>query len=379
MPFDPEEMRQLKRPRGLPFRIGKIGHVVLNVSNIRRSVRFYTEILGFEVSDVYPDGMVPGGMVFMRCNADHHGVALVGIMPDQSHNKELNHMAFEVGTLDEVLRARDFLRAREEAAVDGEDVARDVRGLVARKEKRRRRHFSHRAVAAERQLPGPDAPLCGRQHGLDQRRFDRARRDHVDADLAGGELHRHHLAQGDQPTLGGAISGAAQIAAQSGNGADVDDAAAFGRHPPRDRLTHQERAAEVHREDAIEELDRRIEERLVGADARAVHQHVDALEPREHGLDQPLHAGAVAHIELVAMKTGLAAARQALVGASKIRGDRLGALGREALRDGRSDATGAAGDDGDFSLRLHDALPARRESGEWVSGIPSAREDRPAI
>ena len=112
MAFDPEEMRQLKRPRGLPFRIGKIGHVVLNVSEMRRSVRFYTEILGFEVTDVYPDGMVPGGMVFMRCNADHHGVALVAIMPGQSPNKELNHLAFEVGTLDEVLRARDFLRAK---------------------------------------------------------------------------------------------------------------------------------------------------------------------------------------------------------------------------------------------------------------------------
>jgi len=112
MAFDPDEMKQLKRPQGLPFRINKIGHVVLNVSDMRRSVRFYTEILGFHVSDVYPDGMVPGGMVFMRCNADHHGVALVGIMPGQSHNMELNHMAFEVGTLDEVLHARDFLRAK---------------------------------------------------------------------------------------------------------------------------------------------------------------------------------------------------------------------------------------------------------------------------
>jgi len=112
MAFDPEEMRQLTRPQGLPFRINKIGHVVLNVSDVRRSARFYTEILGFHVTDVYPDGMVPGGMVFMRCNADHHGVALVGIMPGNSPNMELNHMAFEVGTLDEVLRARDFLRAR---------------------------------------------------------------------------------------------------------------------------------------------------------------------------------------------------------------------------------------------------------------------------
>ena len=110
MPFDPAAIKRFTRPQGLPFRIGKIGHVVLNVSDIERSVRFYTEVLGFKVSDVYPEEMVPGGMVFMRCNADHHGVALVGSMKERSPNVELNHMAFEVGTLDEVLRARDHLR-----------------------------------------------------------------------------------------------------------------------------------------------------------------------------------------------------------------------------------------------------------------------------
>jgi hypothetical protein len=39
MAFDPEEMRQLKRPRGLPFRIGKIDHAVLNVSEMWSSSR----------------------------------------------------------------------------------------------------------------------------------------------------------------------------------------------------------------------------------------------------------------------------------------------------------------------------------------------------
>jgi catechol 2,3-dioxygenase-like lactoylglutathione lyase family enzyme len=110
MSFDPEAIKQLDRPHGLPFRIGKLGHVVLNVTDIARSVRFYTEVLGFRVSDVYPDDMVPGGMVFMRCNSDHHGVALVGEMRAPSGNIELNHMAFEVATLDEVLRARNHLR-----------------------------------------------------------------------------------------------------------------------------------------------------------------------------------------------------------------------------------------------------------------------------
>src|SRR5215470_1044091 len=62
----------------MPFGLRKIGHVVLNVTDLDASVRFYTEVLGLMVSDRYPDSMVPGGMVFLRCNTDHHGVALVG-------------------------------------------------------------------------------------------------------------------------------------------------------------------------------------------------------------------------------------------------------------------------------------------------------------
>ena len=93
----------------LQFQLRKLGHVVLNVTDIERSVRFYTEVLGLAISDRYPDSMVPGGMVFMRCNADHHGVALVG-GARQSDPSSLNHFAFEVATLDEVFRARAWLR-----------------------------------------------------------------------------------------------------------------------------------------------------------------------------------------------------------------------------------------------------------------------------
>lgn len=108
-----EEILALKNaetPEGLPFNITKIGHVVLKVRDLERSVKFYTQILGFKVSDAYPDTMMPGGMVFMRCNADHHGVALVGAAVKAAENAELHHLAFEVATVDEVLRARDHLR-----------------------------------------------------------------------------------------------------------------------------------------------------------------------------------------------------------------------------------------------------------------------------
>ena len=108
--YDPDRVRKMKRPHGLPFSIGKIGHVVLNVQDVERSTQFYTQVLGFQISDVYPEEMVPGGMVFLRCNSDHHGIALVGSTNAPAENVELNHIAFEVATLDEVVRARDHLR-----------------------------------------------------------------------------------------------------------------------------------------------------------------------------------------------------------------------------------------------------------------------------
>ena len=110
--FDAEKLKTLTRPPGMPFSIAKIGHLVLHCRDIERTVKFYTEILGFKVSDVYPNEMVPGGMVFMRFNHDHHGVGFVGCMNDPSQHIELNHIAFEVATIDEVLRARAYLEEK---------------------------------------------------------------------------------------------------------------------------------------------------------------------------------------------------------------------------------------------------------------------------
>ncbi len=109
--IDRERLRAHDRPQGMPFRINKIGHVVLNCTNLERSVKFYTEVLGLQISDIYGEDMMPGGMVFMRFNADHHGLALVGGLAQPSSSAELNHLAFEVSSLDEVLLARDRLRA----------------------------------------------------------------------------------------------------------------------------------------------------------------------------------------------------------------------------------------------------------------------------
>ena len=115
MAIDQAKVEELKRryvkPKDLPFKLGKLGHIVINCADLERSIKFYTEIMGFEVSDIYTSNMAPGGMAFLRCGPDHHSLALVGSMEKDkpSDNYELNHIAFEVASLDEVLEARAHL------------------------------------------------------------------------------------------------------------------------------------------------------------------------------------------------------------------------------------------------------------------------------
>jgi catechol 2,3-dioxygenase len=107
---DIRALRERVTPPDMPFSLAKISHVVLKVADLERSVDFYTRVLGFRVSDAYPETMMPGRMVFMRCNNDHHGVALVGGAPGASSGNELHHVAFEVDTLAELTAARAHLQ-----------------------------------------------------------------------------------------------------------------------------------------------------------------------------------------------------------------------------------------------------------------------------
>lgn len=95
---------------GTPVRVKKVGHVVFNVSDIERTTRFWTEIMGFQVSD-----RNERGMVFLRNASDHHTIGLAQARDKDELPKNgavgFGHCALEVGSIWELFKIRDFLRA----------------------------------------------------------------------------------------------------------------------------------------------------------------------------------------------------------------------------------------------------------------------------
>jgi catechol 2,3-dioxygenase-like lactoylglutathione lyase family enzyme len=94
-----------------PIQVKKLGHFVYEVSDIERSTQFWTEIMGFHVSDVNEPGMV-----FLRNASDHHAIALVpskhASQAKPTDGLRFHHLAMEVADVETLFRARDFLRAR---------------------------------------------------------------------------------------------------------------------------------------------------------------------------------------------------------------------------------------------------------------------------
>ena len=110
MAIDIVKLRALQPPEGLGFKIRRLGHVVLQVTDLERSQLFYTQVLGFKVTEIYSEDLQPGGFAFLRCHTDHHSIALVGNGAALSQHKELHHVAFEVGSVEEVFAVRERLR-----------------------------------------------------------------------------------------------------------------------------------------------------------------------------------------------------------------------------------------------------------------------------
>ena len=94
-----------------PINVRKLGHLVYEVSDIERSTAFWTEIMGFSVSDTNEFGMV-----FLRSAGDHHSIALVPskkkARPPADAGLRFHHLAMEVDSVDQLFRAREFLQER---------------------------------------------------------------------------------------------------------------------------------------------------------------------------------------------------------------------------------------------------------------------------
>ena len=92
-----------------PIKVKKLGHLVYEVSDLERSVRFWTEIMGFHVSDRNEKGMV-----FLRNATDHHSIGLMQISgkkrPEHGAHLQMSHLAMEVADLETLFRARDFIK-----------------------------------------------------------------------------------------------------------------------------------------------------------------------------------------------------------------------------------------------------------------------------
>ena len=86
----------------------RLQHIVLWIGNVERSVRFYRDVLGFEVTKRYPNAAflkIPG-------SADDHNLGLFeqsGAAPPDERSARMYHAAWEVGTLPDLARARQRL------------------------------------------------------------------------------------------------------------------------------------------------------------------------------------------------------------------------------------------------------------------------------
>ncbi|WP_143301257.1 DUF6081 family protein [Candidatus Entotheonella palauensis] len=87
-PLQPREIRPLK-----------FGHITLLTTDLKRAVAFYTEVLGFRVSDTAEDSVI-----WLRCNQEHHGIALLNA--DQA---KVNHYAYDLADWNEIKRMCDHL------------------------------------------------------------------------------------------------------------------------------------------------------------------------------------------------------------------------------------------------------------------------------
>jgi catechol 2,3-dioxygenase-like lactoylglutathione lyase family enzyme len=109
-----------------PFKIRRLGHFGINLEDLDAGRRFYCELLGFRVSDVIDLSKSPRAqqigavkdprLIFTTYGTDHHAFVIGhhSLMGDQRYPEvNTNQITWQLGTLNEVVQAIDYLRGRE--------------------------------------------------------------------------------------------------------------------------------------------------------------------------------------------------------------------------------------------------------------------------
>jgi len=90
----------------------KLGHVGIFVTDLKRSKKFYTEVVGLMASDEFP-----GKAAFLYCGHDHHDTVLFQLPTEkagrsQNDRVEIQQISYEVDRLDDLRQKAAELRAQ---------------------------------------------------------------------------------------------------------------------------------------------------------------------------------------------------------------------------------------------------------------------------
>lgn len=98
----------------------KLSHAFINVADLDRVVPFYTDLLGFRVTDRGPLNDEIEAVFISQDAENHHQIALANTLKDQEGGRNLGHVAFRMESLD------DLRALKKRLSDEGVDVGREV-------------------------------------------------------------------------------------------------------------------------------------------------------------------------------------------------------------------------------------------------------------